>query len=58
MMDLQRKLKEYVERFNTLDEECYLQAVPNVQAYEWLKEQIPLLECPDAALEETYYFRW
>lgn len=58
MMDLQRKLKEYVERFNTLDEECYLQAVPNAQAYEWLKEQIPLLECPDAALEETYYFRW
>ena len=58
MTDLKEKLRDYVETFNAGDEECYVQAVPNAQAYAWLAEQIPLLECPDTALEETYYFRW
>ena len=58
MVDLRLKLKEYVNRFNALDEECYVQAIPNDQAYDWLKEQVPLLECPDDVLEEIYYFRW
>ena len=57
-MDLREKLRGYVEKFNALDEETCVQAIPNSRAYEWLAENIPLLECPDAALEETYYFRW
>ena len=59
MMDvLLKKLAHYVEKFNALDEPCYVQEIPNAQAYDWLKDQIPLLECPDPVLEETYYFRW
>ena len=53
-MDLREKLRGYVEKFNALDEETCVQAIPNARAYEWLAENIPLLECPDAALEETY----
>jgi hypothetical protein len=56
--DLKQKLKTYVEDFNRLDEELYPQAVPNRGAYDFLAGQIPLLECPDRQLEETYYFRW
>ncbi|MBQ2990505.1 MAG: hypothetical protein IJD60_04345 [Clostridia bacterium] len=58
MRDLREKLKGYVEKFNAQDEECFVQAVDNAHAYDWLAAQIPLLECPDQALEETYYFRW
>lgn len=56
MEDLQRKLKEYVDRFQAVDEECYRQAIPNDEAYTWLKDEIPFLECPDEVLEETYFF--
>ena len=24
----------------------------------WLAESVPLFECPDQAIQETYYFRW
>lgn len=58
MKELRQKLKRYVEKFNALDEPCYVQAIDNAQAYEWLNSQIPLLDSPDPALEETYYFRW
>lgn len=58
MKDLKETLKTYVDRFNAQDEECFVQAVDNSHAYGWLAEQIPLLECPDQVIEETYYFRW
>jgi len=58
MRNLREKLKGYVEKFNAQDEECFVQAIDNAHAYDWLADQIPLLECPDQALEETYYFRW
>lgn len=58
MRNLQHKLKGYVEKFNAADEECYVQLIDNAYACDWLSGQIPLLECPDPAIEETYYFRW
>ncbi|HKK19050.1 MAG TPA: hypothetical protein VJ952_10260, partial [Opitutales bacterium] len=51
------KLKCYVERFNADDEEMYAN-IPNAQAYDFLKDNIPLFECPDEDFERTYYFRW
>ena len=42
-MDLREKLHGYVEKFNALDEETCVQAIPNARAYEWLAENIPLL---------------
>ena len=51
-------LKKYVENFNKSDIELYKNAIPNDLAYEWLKDRIPLFECPDKELEKTYYFRF
>ncbi|WP_432713657.1 MGH1-like glycoside hydrolase domain-containing protein [Pedobacter sp.] len=53
-----QKLKQYVVHFNSLDHEAVKNVVPNAQAYEWLSENIPLLECPDEVIEKNYYFRW
>ncbi len=50
--------RPYVESFNATDEELYVQHVPNAQAWEFLAANIPLFECPDRQIEETYYFRW
>lgn len=47
-----------VESFNRFDDELYVQHVPNAAAWDFLKANIPLFDCPDKELEETYYFRW
>ena len=53
-----KKLKQYIEKFNRQDEEIIKQSISNENAYDWLKDNIPLLDCPDPEIEETYYFRW
>jgi len=50
--------RHYVEQFNRDDEELYVQYVPNERAWEFLRDRIPLFECPDKDFERTYYFRW
>src|SRR5690606_26403057 len=50
--------KSYIDAFNKYDEELYPQAVPNADAWVFLRENIPFFECPDKQLERTYYFRW
>ncbi len=52
------KLKYYVDVFNSYDEEIYKNQIENKDAYNWLKNEIPLFECPDPDIERTYYFRW
>ncbi len=52
------KLRRYVETFNKGDDERYRQYVPNSAAEAFLEENIPLLDCPDADIEQAYYFRW
>lgn len=51
-------LKQYISAFNETDEELFKQLVPNSQAFDFLSKNIPLFECPDKQLEQTYYFRW
>ena len=51
-------LQHYVEGFNRNDRELYPQHIPNAAAWEFLKNNIPLLDCPDRDIEEIYYFRW
>jgi len=48
----------YVAAFNRNDNELYPQHVSNAAAWDWMKANVPLFECPDQELEETYYFRW
>ena len=52
------KLKYYVDIFNANDEELHTNLIDNANAYEWLKDEIPLFECPDKDIERAYYFRW
>jgi hypothetical protein len=50
--------KHYVEDFNQNDNELYKGYFPNAAAWDFLKANIPLLDCPDEEIQRTYYFRW
>lgn len=51
-------LSHYVDWFNSLEEETVRNHVPDVAAFDFLSANIPLFECPDSVLEQTYYYRW
>ena len=51
-------LERYVSSFNQNDCELYRQHIPNDQVLAWMRDNVPRFECPDKAIEETYYFRW
>ena len=51
-------LRRHVEKFNAMEPEGVVNFVPNAQAAEWLQANVPRFECPDAGLEEIYWFRW
>jgi hypothetical protein len=51
-------MARHAASFNRNDHELYRQHVPNDQALDWMRENVPLLDCPDAEIETTYYFRW
>ncbi|MHA4896340.1 MGH1-like glycoside hydrolase domain-containing protein [Pedobacter sp. PWIIR3] len=50
--------KHYVDAFNQGDDELYKNFISNQDSWEFLSQNIPLLDCPDKDLERTYYFRW
>ena len=50
--------RHYTEGFNAKDHELYGQFVPNTGAWDFIRTNAPLLDCPDKELEEIYYFRW
>ena len=50
--------RHYIEGFNAKDHELYRQFVPNAVAWDFIRTNAPLLDCPDKELEEIYYFRW
>ena len=50
-------LKDYVNKFNNNDEEFIVQTISNDMAYDFLKENAPVLTCPDKVIEETFAFR-
>ena len=50
--------EHYVDAFNENDEELYVRHISNEMAWEFIKANIPLFECPDKDIERTYYFRW
>ena len=51
-------LRKCIDKFNNEDHEYYKQDIENEDAYNWMKENIPLIEIPDKTIEEIYYFRW
>lgn len=50
--------KHYVDYFNTMETPNIEQAIPNAQAWDWMKKNIPLFECPQQNFEEIFYYRW
>lgn len=48
----------HIEKFNAMEPEAVVNLVPNAAAWDWLQKNVPRFECPDAAVEETYWFRW
>jgi hypothetical protein len=51
-------LARHVTHFNGMEDEPVVNLVPNAESAAWLQAHIPLFECPDAAVEEIYYYRW
>lgn len=52
------QFKPYVDYFNRMEDENIVQAIPNSRAWDWMKANIPLFECPQDNFEEIYYYRW
>ncbi len=50
--------KHYVDYFNAMEDENIVQAIPNSESWQWMKENAPLFECPDREFEQMYYYRW
>jgi hypothetical protein len=50
--------KHYIDYFDRMENENIVQAIPNAMAWDWMKVNIPLFECPQDNFEEIYYFRW
>lgn len=50
--------KHYIDSFNVNDNEIYKGFIPNDKSWEFLSTNIPLFDCPDKMMEQTYYFRW
>ncbi|MCF7973310.1 MAG: glycoside hydrolase [Phycisphaerae bacterium] len=50
--------KHHVDRFNTMEDEPVVNAIPNARAWSWMQANVPLFECSDKDLEEIYYYRW
>lgn len=54
---INNELLKYVTKFNLNDDETVINLISNDSAYEFLKENAPILTCPDKTIEETFAFR-
>jgi hypothetical protein len=50
--------RHHVEAFNSTYPEEVVNLVPDAQAWDWMKRNVPLFTCPDRDIEQIYYFRW
>jgi hypothetical protein len=51
-------LTQYLGDFSAVPTPDVVSAIPDEKAGEWLKQNVPLLSCPDKEVEKTYYYRW
>jgi hypothetical protein len=56
ILDAER-FRHHVDAFNRMDAEDVANFIPNAQAWEWMKRNIPFFTCSDAEIEQIYYFR-
>ncbi len=50
--------KPYIEFFNSNDDKLYPAYISDSEVWNFLKNNVPLFDCPDKDIEEIYYFRW
>jgi hypothetical protein len=50
--------RHHVDYFNSMESEEVVNLIPNSEFWLWMKGNIPLFTCPDASMEQMYYFRW
>jgi hypothetical protein len=50
--------RHHVDTLNGMAKEEVVNYIPDAQAWDWMKRNIPLFTCPDRDLEQIYYFRW
>lgn len=50
--------KHYVDYFNNMEDENIVQAIPNAEAWQWMKDNVPLFDSPDKQFEQMWYYRW
>lgn len=50
--------RHYVDYFNGMEDENIVQAIPNAESWQWMKENIPLFETSDKNFEQIWYYRW
>ena len=48
----------YVSYFNNMEDENVVSDIPNSEAAEWMRANIPLFDCPQENMREMYYYRW
>lgn len=52
------RFAHHVDRFNTMERERLANLIPNADAWDWMVRNVPAFECPDANVEEIYWYRW
>jgi hypothetical protein len=52
------QFRRYLDAFNSADAETIVNFIPNAVAWDWMKANISLFECPDKKFEQVYYYRW
>lgn len=50
--------KHYADYFNNMEDENIVTDIPNSASSEWMSKNVPLFDCPQANMEEMYYYRW
>ncbi len=48
----------HAAHFAATDEETVVNLVPDTEAWDWMRERVPLFTCSDADVEEIYWYRW
>jgi hypothetical protein len=50
--------RHHVDFFHRTMPEEVVNAIPDSQAWAWMKANVPFLTCPDPDFEQVYYYRW
>lgn len=50
--------KGYVDYFNSMEDENIAQAIPNSEAWQWMRANCPAFECSQKSFEEMFWYRW